>query len=460
MRKRLGFIVLALLVAALTACSSGTGGGPNAASGNENAGAGSDAGTNAGGGNAGGKDAGKQVELRIMWWGDQKRADITNAALRKFEEKNPDIKVVGEFAPSSGYFDKLNTQLASGTAPDVFFLGGNVIDYAQKGVLLDLDPYVGKQLDLSDMDKSMVQYGTFNGKLVHVSAGANARGVIVNTALFKKAGIEVPTGDWDWAKYAEISKELSAKLGKGYYGSYDFTVDGMDIGLKQNGKQLYDMTTGKLGFEEKDALPWFQYWHQLQKDGGAVTPELSVSNPPGDTSKSLIVSGKVAMGIIPSNQFGAHQSLTQDPLTMVQVPKGTNGRQIAFESSQGLSGYAKTKHPEEVARLMNFWINDPDAAKILGNDRGVPVTSKMRDLLSEGASPVDKIVYDYTSQVSKDAEAEKVKISYNPPGSAEYLKLADTTVQEIGFGRKSVEQGVHDFYSSLVKIVANNAQQQ
>ena len=65
-------------------------------------------------------------------------------------------------------FDKLNTQLASGTPADVFFLGGNVVDYANKGVLLELDPYVGSELDLTDMDESMVEYGTLGGKLLHI----------------------------------------------------------------------------------------------------------------------------------------------------------------------------------------------------------------------------------------------------------------------------------------------------
>ena len=71
--------------------------------------------------NAGAEPSG-QVEPRMMWWGDQKRADITNEALKVFQSKHPNIKIVGEFSPSSGYFDKLNTQLASGTAPDIFFL--------------------------------------------------------------------------------------------------------------------------------------------------------------------------------------------------------------------------------------------------------------------------------------------------------------------------------------------------
>jgi multiple sugar transport system substrate-binding protein len=442
MKKKMLASTLAAMVAVTTACAGGTGGGPQQAAPQANS-----------GGNAAG---GEKIELRVMWWGDQKRADMTNQALRKFEEKNPNIKVIGEFAPSSGYFDKLNTQLASGTAPDVFFLGGNMVDYANKGVLLELDPYVGKDLSLTDMDKTMIDYGTYKGKLVHVSVGANARGIIVNTELFKKAGMEVPKDGWSWEDYARTAKEISAKLGKDVFGTYNYTVDGMDIFLKQNGKQLYDMDNGKLGFEQKDVEPWFNYWGETAKAGGLVTPELQVSNPPADTSKSLIVTGKVAMGLTASNQLVAHQNLTKDKLTLVQVPRGPKGTGVVFESSQGMSGYAKTKHPKEVAMLMNFWINDPDAAKILGNDRGVPVTSKMRELLKKDANEVEQIIYDYTSRVSEATKKEPFKISYNPPGQNEFNKLAETTVQEIGFGKKDIKKGVEDFYNGTVKIFNNN----
>lgn len=434
MRKILGLTLAAMLLAATTACSGGNNG--KTATGSSDT----------------AEPSVDQVELRIMWWGDQKRADKTNEALRKFEEKYPNIKVVGEFAPNSGYFDKLNTQLASGTAPDVFFLGGNVTDYADKGVLLDLQPYVGKELDLTDMDQTMVEYGTLGGKLVHISAGANARGMVINTELFKQAGMDIPADGWSWEDYARISKEISEKLGKGYYGTYNFTVEGMDIYMKQRGKQVYDMEKDALGFEQQDAEDWFNYWNDMSKNGGMVTPSLQVSNPPGDTSKSLVVTGKVAMSLIPSNQFAAHQNLIQDTLTMVQVPRGPKGTGVVFESSQGLSGYAKTEHPKEVATLMNYWINDPDAAQILGSDRGVPVTSKMRDLLMKDATPLEQTVYDFTSRVSEATKKEPFAISYNPPSFTEFTKLAETAVQEIGFEQKDVKQGVEDFYKGATQI--------
>lgn len=92
----------------------------------------------------------------------------------------------------------------------------------------------------------------------------------------------------------------------------------------------------------------------------------------------------------------------------------------------------------------------------MGNDRGVPVTAAMRELLAKEASPVDQIIYDYVGRVSEANKQNPVKVSYNLPGFTEFSKLAETTVQEIGFGKKDVKKGVEDFYSGIVRIFDNN----
>ncbi|MCR8659354.1 ABC transporter substrate-binding protein [Paenibacillus endoradicis] len=448
MKKWSLLVSIVLILVLVTACSS-----------NSNSGSKTNSQSNGDKSSNSGTDTPKNVELRMMWWGDQDRADITNKVVELFEKKYPHIDVIGEFAPSSGYWDKINTQLASGTAPDIFFLGGNVIDYAIKGVLLPLDEYVGNQLDLTDMDDSMVQYGTVDNKLLHISAGANARGIVINKTMFKAANMDIPQDGWSWDEYAAIATEISDKLGDGVYGTYDFTYDGMDIYYKQNGQQLYNMADQTIGFDQDMALQWFSYWADLAAKGGVVTPEAAVANPNEDMSKNLMVTSKVAMTLLPSNQLTSLQSLTTDELTMVQLPRGPKGTGVVFESSQGLSGYAKTEHPEEVAMFISFFINDPEAALILGNNRGVPVTAANRNVLQEKASDVEKVIYDYTNRVSEATKTEPFNISYNLPGNAEFEKMGKTAIQEIGFGRKTVQEAVEGFYKNAQQIIANNTTQ-
>ncbi|OGX61626.1 MAG: ABC transporter substrate-binding protein, partial [Paenibacillus sp. RIFOXYA1_FULL_44_5] len=411
MKKFIVLVVLAAMITSLTACST-----TDSSSTSEKS----------------SPDKQAQVEIRVMWWGDQKRADITNQMLQLFQQKYPNVKVTAEFSPFSGYFDKLNTQLASGTAPDVFTLGSNILDYALKGVLLDLNPYVGKELNVSDISPSLTAFNTFNGKLNGISVGANSRAILINTETFKKAGVPIPSNDWTWDDFAKVNDTIAKNLGKGYYGTYDDSgkYDTLENYFKQRDKVIYDNQNKKLGFTPDDLVKWFAIWDQMRKAGGVVTPELEISAAPDDTSKTLVVTGKVAMEFIPTNQFAAFQSMTKDKLAMLPVPKGPNGNAIDVESSQNIVGYAKTQHPKEVSELMDFWVNDPGAAKILGNDRGVPVSSKMRAVLKKDASEADKQVYDYLDLVS----GNKVKPTYNIPGFNEFSQLLTSTSQNIAFG--------------------------
>ena len=43
--------------------------------------------------------------------------------IEKFEELHPNIKIEAEYGSSEGYTDKLATQLATGTAPDIIPAG-------------------------------------------------------------------------------------------------------------------------------------------------------------------------------------------------------------------------------------------------------------------------------------------------------------------------------------------------
>src|SRR4051812_4297906 len=116
----------------------------------------------------------EKVTLRFMWWGDQTRAQLTQQAIDLFEKAHPNIKIVPEFSGMDGYFDKLDTEFAAGNAPDIIQYGGNLNDYVNKGVVLPLNQYEGKELDVSKHPKSMLDAATYNNKLYGVTLGVNA----------------------------------------------------------------------------------------------------------------------------------------------------------------------------------------------------------------------------------------------------------------------------------------------
>src|SRR5690554_1339633 len=69
----------------------------------------------------GAKEAGKSgtTTLRFSWWGGDERHTPTLKALDAYMAKNPNVKVEGEYGGWDGYYQKLVTQLAGGTAADL-----------------------------------------------------------------------------------------------------------------------------------------------------------------------------------------------------------------------------------------------------------------------------------------------------------------------------------------------------
>ena len=451
MKKKSWLVILLVAIMLLAAaCGGGNNGNTNASNGSTGN-AGSNAATGSGSGSTGNNSGGaqEQIELRMPWWGGQARHDRTLQVIELYESRNPHVKILPEYSGFDGYFDKLSTQFAAGNAPDIIQYGGNLNDYVARGVVLPLDDYVGSVIDLSKHSQSMIDAATFDGKFYGVTLGTNAFGVLINKTLFEEAGVPLPSRDWTWEDFAEISLQLSQKL-NGIYGTSDFREDGFGIFLAQRGKVVHN--NGVLGYEESDIRDWFQMWQDLRDSGAAASAELQASATQ-TPEQSLIVQRKVAMDLIAGNQYGAYSDATEDELVLWIAPynsqTGKNG--VSLRPSQFLSGYSETKYPEEVAKFLDFFVNDPEAGAILGNDRGAPVNSEVLQSLIDNASEYDQVIFSYIDWVGQSSDAPYVP---NLPGYNEAYDLFTKTMEAISFGYTSVEDGAREYYSELQKILA------
>ena len=140
------------------------------------------------GGGAAPQSADGKVELRFSWWGGDKRAQLTQAAIAAFEAENPNIKIKPEFGDWSGYWDKLATQVAANDAPDIIQMDEKYItEYSSRGALLDLSKY---DIDTSKFDEAALNAGKNEDGLTGIAAGINAATILANPAVFKAAGVE------------------------------------------------------------------------------------------------------------------------------------------------------------------------------------------------------------------------------------------------------------------------------
>ena len=360
------------------------------------------------------------VHLRLYWWGGQARADRTFAVADLYTKANPGVAFDGEFNAFNDYWPKLGTQVAGGNAPDVIQMDYRfLVEYANRGSIAPLDEYVGKSLDLADFDKDQLDGGTVGGKLYAISLGANSVALMVNKADFEKAGIELPTADWTYDDYKAKGADFFAKTGKRILADGSGGGDApLENWLRQKGKALYT-ADGKLAFDEADAVEWFKLWADLRASGATVSAEDQALDATAAIDTTMITLGKAGTTFANSNQLIAFQAdrktvtsllikgnfppvkrlfpetvdnyavvntaeLIEAPLTMVNFPRpaaGVGGGHYR-KPSQFWSVNPKSSLIEDAVKFVSFFVNDVEAGKILGVERGIPCAKHVRDAVA------------------------------------------------------------------------------
>jgi multiple sugar transport system substrate-binding protein len=156
----------------------------------------------------------EEVTLRWLDWSDQD--DIVNAAIDTFREKHPNVTINFE-AIGDNWGDKQLSQMVAGTAPDVLTGNdGTSYTWAERGQLLDLNPYV--EVDLSDAQIDDFFPYQWNG-LIHPETGIRM-GLpyypwfyvwYYNKDAFDEAGLDYPGEDWTVEDYSDALDALTQK---------------------------------------------------------------------------------------------------------------------------------------------------------------------------------------------------------------------------------------------------------
>jgi multiple sugar transport system substrate-binding protein len=394
----------------------------------------------------------KKVELRMMWWGSQARHEATLKVIELFEDKHPNITINPEYLGADGYWDKLNTQIAGGSAPDLIQLGNNYPDYVSRGTLLELDPFMGKEIDLSDFDEAIATSGKLNDKQYGINLGSNALGIVYNTELIKKAGMEPPKAGMSWEELEQYGKELVGKLGSGYYAFADQSGFTHYVGhyVRQSGKALFDGS--KLDFDEADMTTWFDMWKRFRDEGIIPPAEKAAAYQEAAPDNSLLVEGKLAMVVLWSNQLKAFQEAMQDELQIIPLPGGGAEKGMWIQPSQFLGVSAKTEHGKEAAEFISFFVNDPEATAILSSDRGIPGSKVVREALKGNAEPIVLKTYDYL-----DIAAEQSReMDRELPNIAEWDAALKNAAQKIAFDAASSQAAAQESVKAAEAAVAKS----
>jgi multiple sugar transport system substrate-binding protein len=389
------------------------------------------------GGDSGAGDG--TVTIRYAWWGAEDRAERIKKTVALFEKKYPKIKVKTDFQAYPDFWKKFNTQASGGNPPDVFQNAvGFLRKYDAKNVLLDLNAQVDAgNLSLDGFRAGLEKFGEVDGKLLGIPVGSNSMALVIDKPVYTKSGVK-PEQGWTWDDFDAAMKKIRDKTGRaGDSGMYGVMYL-YDLYLRQNGKAFF--TEDGLGFTEADLKAWWTKAEKGIEEGVYADPKKVAQIKPKSAVAAELAAGEFTW----DNFTVRYTSEGKSEYGLAPIPTTDGKKTGQYLGSLMLSASKRTQHPKEVAQFIDFMVHEPEVAKIMGYDRGVPATQAQYDAY-QPTDPVNKAIAAYEESL---VEAGVLgPITPHPNGAdiceAGFMRIAE----ELAMGKRSVDDAVKQFFT-------------
>ncbi|MFD6278971.1 ABC transporter substrate-binding protein [Streptomyces sp. NPDC060209] len=392
------------------------------------------------------------VSIRLTWWGGDKRQQLTQQAVELFEKKHPNIDVELEFSDWTGYWDRLATMSAGGNSPDVMQMDQLYLaSYADRGALLDLER--SKYFKKASFDPGILKTGRSGGTLYAAPHSVTTAGVLVNTTILDRLGLELPdTTSWTWDQFSAFSRKVSEKSGGKVSGSYPMGgLAALELYARQHGEAIFG-EDGSVAVDPKTVEGLWAEGAALMKADRSISPSAVADASALPLEQSPLATGKVAMSVAYSSQLPAYAAASGgDKFAVVNLPSDQAEPFQFIKPGMYWSISSQSQHPAESALLINFLVGDPDAAKILGVERGIPAVQTVRQGVAPDLAEDDRTVLTYLEWLEDGRVAGSPAVI--PNGASNVEQTLARYNQEVVFGRMGAHEAATGFVDEMTDMV-------
>jgi oligogalacturonide transport system substrate-binding protein len=347
--------------------------------------------------------------LRFSWWGGSGRHEATLKALRLFEEKNPGIKIKAEYMGFNGYLERLTTQIAGRSEPDVMQINWAWLAmFSKRGNgFQDLNPLIGAQ-GLSPFEADDLAYGQVGGKLNGLPVSFTARVMLWNEAALQRAGLQMPQ---TWEELFALGKPFRKANGPQAYALdgelYDMILLSQAWVQQQYGQSYIHPVEQNIQMSKAAAMDWVRTYRRLIQDEVA-TPlphraSLGGAEKPTEQQPDWVV-GRWAGNYTWDSVINLRKSTldAQQKLNLGQFPTLPGAKDSGMFGRPTLM-YAigkNSRHAEAAAKLIHFLATDVQAHHVLGRTRGLPLAPAPYNYLkaSGKVTPLELAAYQQIAQ--------------------------------------------------------------
>jgi multiple sugar transport system substrate-binding protein len=392
---------------------------------------------------------GPDATITYSIWGDPAEIKNQQAVVDAFHVANPKITVKVTVSDWDTYWDKLQTGIAGGDAPDVFAMDGPLFpDYQTRDVLLDLKPFIDRDgYDLGQLADQAVTDFTTPGGQFGLPRDLNVVALYYNKKMFDTAGIPYPDDTWDWAKLVDVATKLTLKGADGKTKQWGFYTESTDMEnywselVWQNGGDIIS-TDHKTSLVASDqAAGGIQFLQDLIWKH-KVMPDASITDALGDAFEQ----GQAAMESNGSWLVATHQAAGLD-FGIAPLPKGPAGQATSINPT-GAVIYKNSKNPDAAWAFVKYLASPAAQTQLMELKASLPANKAV--LSGPFATSFDG------AKVLADAIAyAHIKPSFK--GFNDWTTALQTEIDANVFTepKKTAKQALTDVLPALDKILAD-----
>jgi multiple sugar transport system substrate-binding protein len=315
--------------------------------------------------------ADEKITLTFMSWeASPLEAQSIQKGLDGFRATHPNVEVKYVTAPWSEHHAKLRTMMASGTAPDVFYLNPDYQrDFIKRGQLLDMTDLFNKYYDINDFipssrEKMMVKVpGKAKPRIFGVDVCVVGPVLFYNKDLFDRAGVPYPPTElskqWTWDQFVKYMQKLTiVKDGKTIqYGTSNFEepmtlYTTLELLGSNGAKWFNDDFTKAVGINSPATIDTLQKIKDLRVKYGVSPDPSAIGLEVTHSPTQFLMTGRVASLFMGSY---ALQELSKSNIKLGAglPPKMKNGI-VPIGSANIDAVWSGTKHPKEAMELVTY----------------------------------------------------------------------------------------------------------
>ena len=311
---------------------------------------------------------GRTVVTVRLW--DQQVAAAYRRSFDEFTRRHPAIEVRVNVVAYSTYFDALRTDVAGGSADDIFWINNAYFaPYADTGRLVDItntmDPQAGAR-----WEPSVVGQFTRRQKLWGVPQLTDAGiALYYNAELLSRAGIDPATLNslrWSPDDADDTLRPLLARLAgdRTRQWAYNAANDLQGIYLNYVGSAGGAFADGdRFAFDNPQAAEAFRYLVRLI-NVDRVSPPASDTNDNGDFSRNMFLQGRMALFQSGTYNLAQVEANAAFRWGVAFLPAGPVGR-VSVTNGIAAAGNSASPHPEAVRDVLE-WMGSADGNAYLG----------------------------------------------------------------------------------------------